>query len=665
MKKIQEKLLHWATGASLGIGLLVLLNLLQIPYYLLYPRTTGTILISNSYDYYTFLISTLSVPWTFVASRRKSSKPVSIGMFSIWAVAFVLATLNQTSAVVILYATVICAAALNVLRADTRRTVITEILTPTLSIFALVEWSCLFYYVVSAFNPHADFGILSQQLEANLTYSLYALAIPIMLLLLFSWVWIPIIPRLLRLRSHFVVRYQPSPQEPSIRTIIASLDLFAIMAIVIFFYSYLAGQTWVVGVDSHWRYIDPLNSLVGLTPSQATHVSATHGVYLVFLYLIQLGTGLSPVSIVKYVPLVLAFCTASAAFFATLRGGWNLQLAVLTSITTLLWLPTILGIYAGLQSNWVALLIWMIFLAIYFASSEAKPVTYIILAVLSLIILLVHSWTWGVFATTILLTAVIARHTPWAKHCGRTLVAALALALPLGTAAYALSESLRYDFVNTIQLYLSTPLSPTSLLSFGGALAELFSNWGPLLSPPILLLSLVGGYALTRRRDMTANYLVAWIATWFVGSILVAPSEFNPANLGLSETGLWRMLYISPLPFLLALGLEKCMSIARTPMSAVSAQTIRLRFMPLLSLAPFTAVGAGLFITWDPNVRLLLVASALILTFLLMVVQPDLRTFDVLLVSVLVLLLFNAAFRTLFPLLLDPHNLFSSLGTSR
>jgi hypothetical protein len=87
--------------------------------------------------------------------------------------------------------------------------------------------------------------------------------------------------------------------------------------------------------------------------------------------------------------------------------------------------------------------------------------------------------------------------------------------------------------------------------------------------------------------------------------------------------------------------------------------------MPVFSLAPFIAVGAGLFIIWDTNVRLLLVASALILTFLFAVIQPKLRIFDVLLVSVLVLLLFNAALRSLFPLLLDPHNVFSSLGTSR
>ena len=665
MKGLQEKLVHWAIGVGLGVGLLVVLNLLQIPYDLLYPRTTGTVLISNSYDYYAFLVSTLSVPWGFVAFRRKFSTLVSIGMISIWAASFVLAVLNLPVVVPILYATVICAAALDVVRADTGRVVITEILASMLSVFALVEWSSLFYYAVAAFNPQAKFGILSQQLEANLTYSLYPLAIPIMLLLLFSWLWIPLIWRLPRLSGRLLFRYQPSPQKPSIRAIAASLDLFAIVAMIVFFYSYLAGQTWVVGVDSHWRYIDPLNSLVGLTPSQAFDASATHGVYVVFLYLIQLGTGLSSVSMVKYAPLVLAFSTASAVYFAMLRGGGSFQLATLSSICTLLWLPTILGIYAGLQANWVALLFWMIFLAIYFANKEPKFMTYMILAVLSLIILLVHPWTWGVFITTLLLTIIISRRTTWARHCGRTLGAALILALPLGLSAYALSYSLGYDFTQTIALYISAPLNPSGLLSFGGALVELFSNWGPVLSTPILLLSLAGAYALSRRRDIIGNYLIAWIAAWCVGSILVAPSGFNPANVGLSETGLWRMLYISPLPFLLAMGLEKCISTARMPVSTVSSQTIRLRVIPLLSLAPFIAVGAGLFIIWDPNLRLLLVASALVLTFLLMVIQPKPRTFDVLLVSVLILLMFNAAFRSLFPLLLDPHNLFSTLGTSR
>jgi len=666
MNRIQEKLLHWAMGISLGLGLLVLLNQLQIPYYLYYPRTTQTMLISNSYDYYLFLISTISVPCAFALSWKRFSTPVSIGTIAVWAVSIALAILNQPLAVPILYAVVICAAALNVLRSETRRITIIETLPSALSVFALVEWPSLFYWISAALNPQARVGGLSQQLEANLTFFLYPLAIPIMLLLLFSWLWVPLIPRLPRLRSHLIVRYQPSSQKPGLRTILAALDLFAIVAIIVFFYPYLAGQTWVVGQDSHWIYIDPLNNLARLTPSQTFGTSARHDVvYVVFLYLIQSVTGLSSVSIVKYAPLVLAFCTATAAFFAALRGGWNFQLATLTSISTLLWLPTVLGIYVAIQANWVALVFWMVFLAVYFENSEPKMTTYIILAVLSLIILLVHPWTWGVFVTTLLLTAILSRQSSWSRHCGRTLVGSLMFALPVGTAALSLSPNLRYDFLDTIQLYISGPVNPLSLLTFGEALANTFANLGPVLSPAILLLSLVGAYALSRRRGITANYLIAWIAAWCVGSILVAPSGLNPTNPGLSETGLWRMLYVSPLPFLLALGMEKCLSISKRPMTPESSKIVLFRVLPLLSMTPFVAAGAGLFMIWDPNVRLLIVLATMVFGLLLTVSLAKYRALDALFVSVLALLLINAAFRSLFPLVLDPHNIFSSLGPTR
>jgi hypothetical protein len=646
-------------GISLGMGLLVLLNHLQIPYYLYYPRTTQTMLISNSYDYIVFLVSTVSVPCTFAISWKRFSTPVSIGFIAIWVVSIALAILNEPAAVPILYAAVICAAALNVLRSGARRLTLTEIFPSVFSIFALVEWPSLFYWVSAALNPQSRVGILSQQLEANLTFFLYPLEIPIMLLLLFAWLWVPLIPRLTRFRSHLLVRYQPSPRKPGLRTIVAALDLFAIVSIIVFFYPYLAGQTWVVGQDSFWRYIDPLNVLVGLPPSQAFNTSASHGVYVVFLYLIQSATGISSVSIVKYAPLLLSFFVATASFFAAQRGGWNFQLATLTSISTLLWLPTTLGMYVAIQANWVALLFWMVFLAIYFANSEANIATYIILAALSTIILLVHPWTWGVFITTLILTAILSRQSTWSRHCARSIVAALILALPVGIAAYSLSASLRSDFANTIQLYISGPVNPISLLTFGDALTNMFANLGPILSPAILLLSLVGAYALSRRRGITANYLVAWIAAWCVGSILAGPSGLNPTNPGLSETGLWRMLYISPLPLLLALGMEKCLSISKLPTTIPeSSKSVLSRVVPLLSIVPFVAAGAGLFVFWDQNVRLILVVAALIISLLLVVALPKYRTLDALIVSVLVLLLFNAAFRTLFPLVLDPHTIF-------
>ena len=653
---------NWVTGISLGLGLFVVLNQLQIPYYLFYPRTTQTILISSSYDYYLFLASSISVPWSFTLYRKRISASVSLGALAVWAISSVLAVFNEPFAATILYVTVICSTTLGVFSSGARRRAVSEVLPSAVILFALVEWSSVCYWFYAAVHPHSGFGILSQELEANLTFFLYPIAIPMMLLLLFSWLWIPLIPRLSRPKTHLTNQYRPSPQKPDRRMVIAALDLCAIIAIIVFFYPYLAGQTWVVGQDTYWRYINPVNSLVGLTPPEAFNTSASHGAYVVFLYLLQSSTGVSVASIVKYAPLALAFGTASAALFATLRGGWSFQSAILTSICTLVWIPTTVGIYVEIQANWLALCFWLVFLAVYFANGETNWVSYVILAVLSLVILLVHPWTWGVFATTLLVTAIISRKNAWSRHSVRTLAAALVLAVPLGAAAYFLSPSFRSDIIDTIQLYLSAPINPASLLTFGDALANAFYNLGPVLSPALLLLCIVGAFALSRRRDITANYLIAWTAVWCIGSILVAPSGMNPTNPALNETGFWRMLYISPLPFFLALGMEKCVSLSKRLTSTASSTSFLSRIIPVFSMLPFLAAGLALFLFSDSNIRLFAVAVALVLAWLLVVRLPNYGSLEVLVLSLLVLLLFNAAFRTLFPLVLDPHNLFSSPG---
>jgi len=661
---------NWVTGISLAMGALVVLNQLQIPYFLFYSRTTEAILISSFYDYCFFLISSLSLPFTFWVRRKQLSVLVSIGMLSVWAVSLALAIMQEPFAATILFVTVISSAALEVFRSTGRGSTLREILPSILAVLMLVEWSSICYWLDVSLNPHGGFGVFAQELEANLTFFLYPLAIPMMLLLLFSWIWVPLIPRLSRPKAHLVIRYRPSPQKPDFRMILATLDLFAIVAAIVFFYSYFAGQTWIVGQDAYWRYIDPVNSLVGLTPSLAFSTSARHGVYVVFLYLLQSSTGVNVASLVKYAPFVLAFGTASVTLLAALQGEWSFRLAILSSICTLLWVPTTLGIYVDLQANWLALCFWMAFLAVYFgARSEAKKVTYVTLGVLSLMILLMHPWTWGVFVTTLLITAIISKKTAWSQHCVRTLVAALALAVPIGIAAYSFSPSLRSDLTNTFQLYISGPINPANLLTFGLALLNMFHNLGPVLSPALLLLCIVGAYALSSRRDMTANYLIAWVAVWCVGSILIAPSGINPTNPGLSETGLWRMLYISPLPFFLALGIERCVSITKRPIPTVTSTGILSRIVPVFSTVPFLVSGTAFFLFLDVNVRLLVVTAALIVALVLVVKFPNYDWLEALTAVVLILLLLNAAFRTLFPLVLDPHNIFipvaPATGTGR
>src|SRR5208282_3293109 len=138
------------------------------------------------------------------------------------------------------------------------------------------------------------------------------------------------------------------------------------------------------------------------------------------------------------------------------------------------------------------------------------------------------------------------------------------------------------------------------------ALADLFVNWGSFLPPLLLLISLVGAYALHSEEGIIRNYLLAWIAAWCFGSIIVAPLGYNYANPLVGETELWRMLYISPLPILLAMGIAKCFDLTKH-LDTFGIDRNSRRLHTLLS-AIFIVAGGSLFIFSDPLLRLVVVS---------------------------------------------------------
>lgn len=653
------RVLRWLTGLSLGIGLLVVLNQLQVPFYLYYPRTTQTVLISDSFDLYLFLISSVCVLGTFVLFSRKLARSGLIGILAIWAVALALVLVRQSYGVAVLYVTVIYAAIVNMSRVDpqTRRSAVVDVVVCALAIFVLIEFATLWYWVASSVNPQGQFGLFSEELEANLTYSLFPVTMLMLLLLLFSWFWIPMAMRFPRLRGATLFRYQPDNFGRKIRLVAASLDLFAILAILVFFYPYMAGQTWIVGVDSQIRYLKPLNDLAGLSPSQAFFASYRHGLYVVLLYVIELVTGISSTAIVKFAPLLLAFMTGIAVFLAVLRAGWSFQLAILSSMCALLWLPTTLGVYAGIQANWAAFVLWMLFLGFFFMSPRWNVIVFIVEGLISLAIFLIHPWSWGVFLASLVLTAIVSSRSTWTRRrCLQGVSVALSITLPLGIVAYQFLPGFRSDLADTLNLYTFSYLHPIQLLSFGNALGEVLFNWGSFLSPLLVLVSIVGAYTVTQRSGVARNYLLAWVAVWCLGSILVAPIGFNPANPAVSESELWRMLYVSPLPFLLAMGMDRCLDFSKRLETLVGSEQVS-RKQPVLLSAILIAFSAGLFVSENVLVRLLIVLGVLVALVLIVVRFPRYQVGRILIVSFLILLLVNAAFRSLYPLLVDPHNL--------
>jgi len=596
-----------------------------------------------------------------------------LGIVAIWIAGLALLIGRQAYGVPTLYATVAFTAILNLTTAEERRSAAVELSVCTLTILVLIESAALYYWAVSALNPEGQVGLLSEQLEANLTYSLFPIGSITMILLLFSWLWIPLTMK------YFLYQQTPTTQanfkwyNPNAnfeheenhwnrRVVIAAIDLFAILSILIYVYPYLAGQSWIVGVDSYIRYVDPANSLVGQPPTKAILTSSRHGLYLVILYLIQSGTGFSSFWIVRFAPLFLASASGSAVFLMIREAGWKIELAIISAVCAILWLPTTLGIYAGIQANWLVFILWMLFLALNFRSTKRNLIVFVSQSLISAAIFLIHPWTWGVFFATLVASALISVRSKWRKNCLTAIISAVLVTIPLGVAAYQFSPGMQNDIGNTLSLYSFFFYNPTySLLTFQGALTEVLNNWSSFFPPILLLVCLVGAYSLSSHRGIAKNYILGWTVIWCIGSFLVAPIGFLPLNPAASETQLWRIMYASPLPLLLAMGLEKCVELSKNLDSLKGTVPVS-RQQPILISILVVVFSATLFAFQDPFVRTAIILVAVAIVLLLSIRFPQYQAVRILIISFLILVIVNSAYRSLYPLLLNPHNLFGSFG---
>jgi len=454
-----------------------------------------------------------------------------------------------------------------------------------------------------------------------------------------------------------------------LRALVASLDLIAMVAIIIFYYPYFAGQRWIVGVDSYINYHDPLVGLSGLKLSDAVRVlsSTFHGTYLGLLFLAERATGLSPFLVVKFAPLLLAFLTSVIIFWMSLESTRDHRLAVLSAICSILWIPTTLGIFAGLQANWTALLLWMLFAASMFGPinrSSMRTAYFVLQAVVSAGILMIHPWTWGVFIVTVVLFTVILSlgKAPEARASAIGLLSSVALAIPMGIGGMLLAPGVRRDMFSTAAMYMQTIAHPDHLSFIWNGILSMFANWSSFLSPSILMISLVGTVAVIAGRDPLSKYLLAWATAWSIGSVLAAPIGYYPNHPELSDPAVWRMLFVSPVSILVAFGLKSILEASK------HLELLARGLQPAAVQKSFAAVGAvilvGAFtlVFSSPILRLTGVLAAIILVFFLARFVPVHQVARILVATVVLLIVLNAAFRSLYPLLLDPHNLTGRWG---
>jgi hypothetical protein len=665
-------------GLALVMGFLVVLRYSRIPFFVYYPRFTDTVLVSESLDMLLFVGASLCVPLSILVfslqagERRRSRGDAGVALavvLAVWLLSLVFMSRSPSLAVLTLLLSAGSVAIVDVSISDQvygleRRRAVSEMLVPMMAIFALIEFSPIYYWIFSSVNPGTEIGRQAAELELNLTYSPFLLEPLILLALLSSWIWVPVILRTLKVRGSPGRTNESSRiRVVDSRTLAASIDLIAIVAIVVFYYPYAAGQRWIVGVDSYINYYHPLVALAGLGLPQALRVlsSTFHEAYVGLLYIAELATGLSPFVIVKYAPLMLAILTSLLTFSLIIGSTKNHPLAVLSAVCCCLWIPTTTDIFCAFQANWAALMLWLLFLVSMLRSTKltrGRAVYLLLQAVISTGILLIHPWTWGVFVVTLVIFAVVLflEKSPSLRVSAMSFFSSLALAAPLGVAGMLLAPSIRKDMLRAIG-YLWAWSNPARLLLVGGALSLTLKNWGSFLNPLLLVMSLLGAVAVIQRRDPLGRYLLAWILTWSIGSVLAAPLDYYPNHPELSDPAIWRMLLVSPLPILLAFGVGSILGFwRRFGLSTPGREPFMMR-RSLVVVGVLGLCGAAMVGVPSPTLKLVTVLTTLALILLLTKFVPAHQVTSILILAALVLIVVNGAFRSLYPLLLDPHNL--------
>jgi len=255
----------------MAIGLLVVLSYAQIPFFLYYPRVTNTILISESLDMLLFMGASLCVPLSVLlfalqpeAGRRsvRNAGVTLVAVLGVWLLSLVLMLRSPSLAVLALFVSTVSVAIVNVSISDPVyglewRRAVSEMLVTMMTIFALIEFSPIYYWITSSVDPGTEMGRGAAELELNLTYSLFPLAPFIFTALLLSWLWVPVASRILarvrpRMISHMAA--SQSPREAlGPQALAAFIDLIAVVATVFFYYPYSAGPSTPLGIGPHIR----------------------------------------------------------------------------------------------------------------------------------------------------------------------------------------------------------------------------------------------------------------------------------------------------------------------------------------------------------------------------------------------------------------------------
>lgn len=292
-----------------------------------------------------------------------------------------------------------------------------------LSIIFLIEVGSAFGWIYNSMDPHVPFDgdprWILPSLEANLTGILYPFALPALIVLVFSWAWIPALDKFYRsfikqyientmIKTKDYLNSQKQENRISRDNHYKYLTLFIIPAIIltsffIVYYPYFYTPR-LIGVDTPWYYENLLtiSSSEGIQHAISDYGAVTRMPYLLILYTLMTVFSLPPMIVVKIGPAIPAALMGISSFYLTRTLTRNDFIAIISAFLGLFSIATTVGIFAGVYANWLALGLVLIFWTLLLKVWQNPSRRLILITIItSFLILITHPWTWGIILASL------------------------------------------------------------------------------------------------------------------------------------------------------------------------------------------------------------------------------------------------------------------------
>lgn len=287
-----------------------------------------------------------------------------------------------------------------------------------------------------------------------------------------------------------------------------------------------------VGVDTHY-YVDWVGALIKSASSQelvrqafVIQSGGDRPITLLFLLALNKIVPTNLVYTIEYLPVILGPALIFAVYLLTRELTSNDVTSLFASFLTAVSFHTLIGIYAGYYSNWLALIIgYLSFVILFKFLKKSSALTLVIYSLSILLLLFTHIYTWSIFVivTTIFL-AVMFKFNYYRKMNIILLLLVVFASILVDVAKLAITDS-SSAIVRDIIIASGGGVGPEQFALRLNNLIDIVQNWyGAQFNNFIILILGFFWICISNFRKQVNIFLVVFLSIGFATIFLGSPA---------------------------------------------------------------------------------------------------------------------------------------------